>query len=112
MNKFLKTAAVAAVASFAISGSANAALSAFGFEGGLPAPRAPDSVLYNFDVLGDLSMIDPGYNPALVVIHDPGSDGAGAQNRCDGGKLQVFHSRFSLVDDTLVDLQCIRGVFG
>ena len=45
MNKFLKTAAVAAVASFAISGSANAALSAFGFEGGLPAPRAPDSVL-------------------------------------------------------------------
>ncbi len=80
MNKFLKTAAVAAVASFAISGSANAALSAFGFEGGLPAPRAPDSVLYNFDVLGDLSMIDPGYNPALVAIHNTGSDGSGAQN--------------------------------
>ena len=37
-------------------------------------------MLYNFDTLGDLSMIDPGYNPALVVIHPAGSDGNGAQD--------------------------------
>ena len=78
MNKFLKTAAVAAVASFAISGSANAALSAFGFEGGLPAPRAPDSVLYDFDTLGDLSMLDAGY--VNTISHAAGSDGSGAQD--------------------------------
>ena len=78
MNKFLKTAALAAVASFAVAGSANAALSAFGFEGGLPAPRAPDSVLYNFDTLGDLSMLDPGY--VNTIIHAAGSDGGGAQD--------------------------------
>ena len=78
MNKFLKTAALAAAASFVVAGSANAALSAFGFEGGLPAPRAPDSVLYSFDTLGDLSMLDPGY--VNTVSHAAGSDGNGAQD--------------------------------
>jgi hypothetical protein len=35
-------------------------------------------VLYDFDTLGDLSMLDPGY--VNTIIHAAGSDGTGAQD--------------------------------
>ncbi len=60
MKMLVKGLRVAAVASLAIVGSAERRACGRGFEGGLPAPRAPDAVIYNFDTLGDTSMLDAG----------------------------------------------------
>jgi hypothetical protein len=75
MNKFLKTAAIAAVASFAVAGSANAAI-VTGFLPGADAPLAGDTLLYDFTD-GNLGILDPG---AVNTVIQTGTNGSGAQN--------------------------------
>lgn len=75
MNKLLKAAAVAAVASFAVAGSANAAINV-GFIPGGDAPIGSDVLLYDFTD-GNLGVLDPGY--VNTTIQDT-TDGNGAQN--------------------------------
>jgi len=75
MNKFLKTAAIAAVASFAVAGSANAAI-VTGFLPGADAPLAGDTLLYDFTD-GNLGVLDGG---AVNTIIQTGTNGSGAQN--------------------------------
>lgn len=75
MNKFLKTAAIAAAASFAVAGSANAAITT-GFTGGADAPLVGDVLLYDFTD-GNLGVLDAG---ATNTIIQSGSDAEGAAN--------------------------------
>ena len=75
MNKLLKAAVAAALASFAITGSANAAIS-FGFIPGGDAPIAGDTLLYDFTD-GSLGVLNPGYSGAII---QDGTNGNGAQN--------------------------------
>jgi hypothetical protein len=78
MKKFLFGAAAAAAVSFAFAGSANAALT-YGFIPGGDAPVGSDTLLYDFNVLGDLSMLDPGYTNTIIHVGTP-SDSSGATN--------------------------------
>jgi len=75
MNKLLKAAAAAAVVSFAVAGSANAAIS-FGFLPGADAPIAGDTLLYDFTD-GSLGVLDPGFSNTII---QSATNGNGAQN--------------------------------
>jgi hypothetical protein len=75
MNKLLKAVAVAAAASFAIAGSANAAIS-FGFIPGGDAPVGSDVLIYDFTD-GNLGVLDPGYSNTII---QSGTNGNGAAN--------------------------------
>ena len=75
MNKFLKTAAIAAAASFVVAGSANAAITT-GFLPGSDAPLVGDVVLYDFTD-GNLGVLDAGYTNTVI---QSGSNGQGASN--------------------------------
>ncbi|HEY9234910.1 MAG TPA: PEPxxWA-CTERM sorting domain-containing protein [Phenylobacterium sp.] len=71
----MKAAIAAAVASFAIAGSANAAI-VTGFIPGGDAPIGTDTLLYDFTD-GNLGVLDPGYVNTKIQST---TDGDGAQN--------------------------------